>query len=101
MTTPFCFKEYFMLVEIKLRGKYRVPGQAIKVDLYEVGTLVEYIDLEYGQWLVDGGYASLPDDASGTKIVSVPEVVPELPAIPAGQNLEQAGKMGKTKGRRK
>ncbi len=93
-----------MLVQIKLRGKYRVPGQAIRVELFEVGTLVEYIDLEYGQWLVDGGYATLPqssDDADGVKIVSVPDVVPELPAIPAGQNLEQAGKLGKTKARRK
>ena len=93
-----------MLVEIKLRGKYRVPGQAIKVELFEVGTLVEYFDLEYGQWLIDGGYASLPqspDETSGTKIVSIPDEKPELPVIPAGQNLEQAGKMGKTKARRK
>ncbi len=90
-----------MLVQIKLRGKYRVPGQAIKVDLYEVGTLVEYVDLEYARWLIDNGYASLPDDASGTKIVSVPDEKPELPAIPAGQNLEQTGKLGKIKARRK
>lgn len=90
-----------MVVRIKLRGKYRVPGQAIKVDLYEVGTLVEYDDSEYGQWLIDGGYASLPDETSGTKFVSVPDVVPELPAIPAGLNLEQAGKLTKSKGRRK
>ena len=101
MTTPFCFKEYFMLVEIKLRGKYRVPGQAIKVELFEVGTLVEYFDLEYGQWLIDGGYASLPQDSDGLKVVTVPDEKPELPVIPAGQNLGQAGKIGKSKGRRK
>lgn len=101
MATPFCFKGYFVLVQIKLRGKYRVPGQAIKVELFEVGTLVEYIDLEYAQWLVDNGYASLPDDTSGTKIVTVPDEKTELPAIPAGLNLEQAGKLGKTKARRK
>lgn len=89
-----------MLIEITITGKYRVPGQAVKVATYEAGAAVDYPDTEYAQWLIDNGYATLPQDADGLKIVTVPESTPESAGEPAGANLEREGKIGKSRKRK-